>query len=173
MKKTELLNQYLERQKHRQLTVKVDHIEAVVVQLLAQNPQWNFKDMYELKRYVGLPRSPHCPLVRWTSRKPFGPQNAVWCFPELFPALPSYVAVDRGGRPGSPVPFKDWAAEEVGLVADAEAKFRKAVFYWPHSDREDPGWVNRAFSQGFSKALVCDVDPFNSYASPEEFQSCL
>lgn len=172
MRNSQLLNEYYERQKNKQVSVKINHVEAVVAQMLEQNPQWNFHSLHELERSIGLPRSPHCPLVRWTSRKPHGPQNSVWCFPELFPALPEMVAYSRGSGPGTPIPFKTWAAE-LGLISDVEIRFRKALFYWPHSEREDLGWVNRAISNEFSISLLCDIDPFQPYASLAEFQSCL
>lgn len=172
MRKTQLIYEYYERQKAKSSTVKVSHIEAVVSQRIDLNPQWEFKNLYELERAIGLPKSAQCPLVRWTNRLPHGPQNSVWTFPALFPSLPTLVAADKAGRPGHRWPFDEWA-RTVGMVANVERRFRQAVFYWSHADRDDPSWVNRAMSLEFGSPMLCDVDPYRPYASTEEFDSCL
>lgn len=172
MRKTELFREYLERQKARKLTAKVDHFEAVTQKRLDANPQWGFKTLHDLKRTIGLPASANMPLVRWTNRLPHSAQNSVWCFPAYFPALPTEVAASLAHGPGPSWPFSAWAAT-LGRISDVERRYRRAIYYWSHADRQDETWVNRALSQEFGLAMVCDIDPNNAYASPEEFEVCL
>lgn len=172
MKKTALYQEYLERQKAKKTEVKVSHLESVTQQRLDANPQWGFRSIFELERTIGLPGSANTPLVRWSNRLPHGPDNSVWCFPALFPALPTEVAARRPDGPGPVWPFNEWA-KRLGLISEAEQRYRRAIYYWSHSDRQDPTWVNRALSQEFGYPMVCNVDPIRVYASPEEFEACL
>ena len=102
MKKTALYQEYLERQKAKKTEVKVNYYESVTQKRLDANPQWGFKSIAELNRTIGLPASANTPLVRWSNRLPHGPGNSVWCFPALFPALPTEVAARRPD--GDPLP---------------------------------------------------------------------
>lgn len=171
MRKTQLIHEYLERQKAKASAIQVNHVQAVIAQRLEANPQWGFKTLAHLERYIGLPRNAQCPLVRWTNRLPHGPENSFWCFPALFPALPTLVAKNIGGEAGPEWPFDEWA-RTVGMVADVERRYRKAIFYWSHADRDDPSWISRAIYEEFGKSLFCDVSPLAPYASNEEFESC-
>jgi len=143
MRRTQLIHEYLERQRAKNSVVKVNHIESVVAQRLDLNPNWGFSSLYQLERAIGLPKNAECPLVRWTNRLPHGPLNSVWAFPGLFPALPTLVAANKGGQVGMQWPFEEWA-RTVGMVAEVERRYRKAVYYWSHSDRSDPNWIDRA-----------------------------
>lgn len=172
MRKTKLIEEFLERQKIKATPVRISHNEAVLSHRLEMNPQWGFKSLPELERSVGLPKNPQAPLVRWTNRLPHGPQNSVWCFPALFPTLPRFVAKNINGEAGPHWPFEEWA-RTVGMIADVERRYRKAVFYWNHADRDSYTWVDQVLFAEFGKALFCDVDPQRPYASSEEFQSCL
>lgn len=169
MRRSPLYYEYLERAKQKKVFVEKSHIENVVNERVKQNPQWGYKSLRELDYALGLPKSAHTPLVRWTDRLPHSRSNSFWCERSMFPTLPTLICEVYSGKQFE---FTEWA-QRIGLLSEVETRFRKAVYYWSHSDREDDTWVDRAVSREFCTDIWCNVNALKFWAKREEFESCL
>lgn len=144
-------------------------LRAELAKRFQQNEGWGFPTWKAFEVAVGLPPKRNTPLVRWTNRRPHGPGNSFWCYPEAFPSLPSFVSGCQDLS--NPWRFDRWAATK-GSLSVVECRVRKAIFLWPCSAQVGPQWVNKAISHEFGLNLYCDIDP-NNYCSAEQFNSCL